>query len=157
MRLWLAIAALAWGLVAVPAQACMASGPDGFTHGLIWDNPQSDIPDDAMLLKVRATEPISGLWLGFQAVVIEGPQEMSGEVINVIAEAGHSCVGFGQQEGWLVVRRTADEQRSSEGTLMRVYSAIEYEPSIWNEALRYLGGEPWQYPGTQGPGRRQFP
>lgn len=153
MRVWLAIAALMSALVAAPVQACMASGPDGLTHGLIWKSPQSDVPENAMLLKVELLGSIQGVWLGFQVKVEDGPQEIEGAVITVFPEAAHSCIGFGSSEGWLVVRREREEVPIN-GNRVRAYAAVEYEPSYMNEFLRFFGGAAWRYPGRRGPGSR---
>lgn len=138
-----------------PALACMSSGPEGFTHGLIWESKQSSIPIDALHLNVVYEGPIKDSW-GFTARVISGPTQMQGRVYRFVAESGNSCTGLGASTGYIVVRTSpVNWPVGLNGEEKLFLSAIEYEPSWLNELLRFFGGSSWRYPGDQGPGNTQ--
>ncbi|WP_298469596.1 hypothetical protein [uncultured Erythrobacter sp.] len=135
----------------------MASGPDGYVYGLIWETKQSEIPQDAMLLKVSFVGGIENSW-GFRARVLEGPEKMKGRVYRFLGERSSSCVGLGTTEGFLVVRKQLLEQATEKtGEKTKFFAAVEYEPSFFHEVQRVLGGRPWRWPGKTGPGPIPFP
>ncbi len=130
----------------------MASGPDGFVTGLVWDNKPEIVPADAFIVKIRQFEPVGNTW-AFSAEVTEGPAELVGKRHRFMAMNGNSCVGLGSLSGYAVVAAETTNIRIGDEELL-VYQLIDYEPALLNEILRRtMGGSPWKYPGEPQPKR----
>ena len=125
-------------VASTPAVACMSSGPDGYASALIWRTKPSEIPDDAYAIKIRFVRSTE-TWSGFVGKVIDGPVKMKNRNYRFYSEAGHSCVGLGRQEGWIVVR----VQSKRPGYL----AAVDYGPSVFDWIIRLFSGKNWHYAG----------
>lgn len=131
------------------AHACMASGPDGFTSGLIWKAKPDDLPEQTMLLQIDARKKIPQTWSGFTAEVREGPPGMIGKVYRFSSEIANSCAALGRRTGFIVVRRLpVREGFGSDGKSQAYLSAISYNESWLNWLMRLFSDDPWQFPGN---------
>lgn len=139
--------ALAMLVFSAPAQACTASGPDGYATGLIWKDRPSKIPAEALVLKIRFLEEMPESW-GFVAKIVEGPSAMVGRRYRFFPERLNSCIGLGDKEGFIVVRRAPVERGTKNGP-RNFLLALDYPPSFLNEVLRFFGGAAWRYPGNR--------
>ena len=147
MRVRLVFVAALVLVAASPAQACMSSGPGGYSSGLVWDNKPGTIPDGAFALKVGEFRlpPESGIMI---AEVREGPRTMIGKRYRFVPMNLDSCVGFGSREGYIVVWNKPINVPES-GSTHTAFEIIDYRPSIVNEFVRNLfGGSQWRYPGN---------
>ena len=134
----------------------MSSGPDGFTHGLIWEERQDDVPQDALLLRIEFKSTIASSW-GFRAEVVDGPMWMQGRVFRFMPERVNSCVGLGAKQGFVVVRKEpVSWPVGVNGKPTAFLSVLDYQPSWLNEILRFFGGKSWQYPGERGSENRRL-
>jgi hypothetical protein len=131
-----------------PAYACMSSGPDGFTSGVIWKTAPGDLPESTMVLKIDTIRSIPQTWAGFTAKVRDGPRGMAGKVYRFGPEIANSCAAVGRRNGFIVVRRLPVwEGFGSDGKRQARLSAISYNESWLNWLMRLFSNDPWQFPG----------
>ena len=132
--------------MAAPANACMSTGPDGYSTGLVWETKPTNVPADSILLEVTDPRPIADAW-AFTARVIAGPDAMQGKRYRFVPMNNTSCVGWGAEEGFMVIRRKPSTMEVA-GSEVGVWEVIDYAPTIFNEIMRRIfGGPPWRYPG----------
>lgn len=132
----------------IPAYACMASGPDGFTSGLIWKVMPDDRPKRTMVLKIDTIRGMPQTWSGFTAIVRDGPKEMVGKVYRITSEIANSCAALGRKSGFIVVRQhPVWKGFGSDGKSQAYLSAISYNESWLNWLMRWIYDDPWQIPG----------
>ena len=130
----------------------MASGPDGYSTGLVWDNKPNEVPTDAYVVRIEDAKPIPNSWV-FTARVIEGPAKMVGRRFRFQAMNWNSCVGHGAIAGYALVSDGVG-WASLGGEAKQVLELIDYAPTFMNEVLRLVfGGSQWRYPGE--PSERQ--
>lgn len=132
---------------ASPVSACMSSGPDGFTSGLIWKTKPHSLPNQTIALEVEKVRPIARSW-GFVATVRGGPSDMIDRSYRFAGEIMNSCVGLGRNEGFIVVRRNPVLREFMGDQKSQFYlSAIGYQPSWLDWFVRIFSDDNWHYAG----------
>lgn len=133
-------------LVAVPASACMADGPEGYVSGLIWENRHTSVPDDAMVLRVDVPVRQPEAAPGLAAKVIEGPADLVGSIIYLAPAHRSSCVGLGRLAGYVVVQEQSEQASGSS-----VFLALDYLPDARDRSRGMKRETNWFYPGEPAP------
>jgi hypothetical protein len=148
-RFLLSLSAMITLLIAVPASACMADGPEGYVSGLIWENRHTNIPDGAMVLKVEVRRPHPELPSGLVATVIEGPVDLVGSTVTIVPAARNSCVGLGRLAGYVVVRERPTQSEEAPG--VSFFLAVDYLPDARDRSRGMKRESNWFYPGAPAP------
>jgi hypothetical protein len=143
------VAAAATMLIAPPAAACMSDGPEGYVSGLVWENRHTNVPNQAMVLKVEVLRPHPELLWGFVATVIEGPANLVGSTINIAPAARHSCVGLGRLTGYVVVKEQPERSETARGE--SYFLALDYLPDARDRSRGMKRETNWFYPGEPAP------
>ena len=139
---------LACGAATSPAYACMSSGPDGFSSGLVWKTVPNDLPGQVLVLQFEYVRSVPRMWAGFVAKVRSGPPQMVGRDYRFRPEIANSCVSLGRRRGFIVVRRTPVANSSdTHGSSLGYLSAISYKESWLNWLLRSFSDDSWQFAG----------
>lgn len=136
---------LAASALANPALACMASGPEGYVSGLIWENAHSNVSDHNLILKVEVLAEQSDTAPGLGVRVIEGPTGISGTIVFLKPLHMHSCVGLGRLAGYVVIKKIPVEL-GKDGT-PAVYAAIDYLPAKNDRSRGMRREKNWFFPG----------
>jgi hypothetical protein len=122
----------------------MADGPEGYVSGLIWENPQTIVPDDSMVLKVVVAQQPKAAD-GLVVSVVAGPSALVGYGIAIVPAHLNSCVGLGRLSGYVVVRKEPVRPRA--GGEFPVFRAIDYLPDARDRSRGMKRESNWFYPG----------
>lgn len=154
MRFPCIVVALVAAQLASPASACMASGPEGYVSGIVWESRHETVPDDAVVLEIAVVESHENVRFALVVEVVDGPEKFAGARINMVPEAWNSCIGLGRINGFVVVRRepVRFEQISDDV----FYQAVDYLPASEDRSRGINRNTNWFVPGDPAP-KMQLP